>query len=654
MRLLTTLFFFLIVGAMSFSVAGENDSERLENGYDEHVSVTAARTPIPIDETGNSITILTREDIERRGYVFLGDLLRGLPGLSISRSGPAGTQTQIRVRGAEANHVLVRIDGVDVSDAFGADELPLEMITSYDIERIEFVRGPQSGLWGSDAVAGVINILTRSNHDPGGSARIEAGSFGTVRAGGRYGYGNDRLRFDGSISHVDTEGTNISRQGSEKDGTRNTTATASLRYTPSTKPFSLEFSARHTNSTSDFDAIDFVTTGLPVDAANTTDTDLTLIRVAGRWRPEGSRWSHETTLSSVGTDVQTLLNGIPDTSTRVDKLEASVQSSVDLGREGGSRGQRLTLAVDHERRDFSQRGIASPFGDPNQDQEIDNTGVSVEYRFRSCERWAASANVRHERNSDFDDITTFRLTGSVGLKGGKTRLRAAVGTGQKAPTFIERFGYFPNSFIGNPDLKPEQSIGLEVGVDRQLGKSAMLGVTYFNDTLEDEINGFFFDATLGGFTAVNESGKSDREGLEVMFTTPLAEHLDLQATYTYTDSTQPDGSGGSERELRRPEHVASVSVDWRTGGDKLKFRGSLNHKGRSTDLYFPPFPMPSQRVRLDGYFLADIHVSFRLTQQVDLLGRVDNLLDETYEDVFGFRASGIGAYVGIGFRSDAR
>jgi vitamin B12 transporter len=639
---------------MSFAIAGETDSEPLETGYDEHVSVTAARTPIPVDETGNSITILTREEIEQRGYVFLGDLLRGLPGLSISRSGPAGAQTQIRVRGAEANHVLVRIDGVDVSDAFGADELPLEMMTSYDIERIEFVRGPQSGLWGSDAVAGVINILTHSDRDPGGSARIDAGSFGTVHAGGRFGYGNDRLRFDGSISHVDTDGTNISRQGSEKDGTRNTTATTSLRYTPSTKPFDLELSARHTNSTSDFDAIDFVTTGLPVDASNATDTDLTLIQVTGRWRPEGGRWSHQGMLSSVGTDVQTVLGGIPDTSTKIDKLGASVQSSVDLGREGGPRGHGLTFAVDHEQRDFSQRGLALPFGDPNQDQEIDNTGVSLEYRFRSHERWAASANVRHDHNSDFDDITTFRLTGSVGLKGGKTRMRAAVGTGQKAPTFIERFGFFPNSFIGNPNLKPERSTGFEIGVDRQLGKSAMLGVTYFNDTLDNEINGFFFDAGLGGFTAVNESGESDREGLEVVFAAPLAERLDLQATYTYTDATQPDGAGDTERELRRPEHLASVSVNWRTAGNRLKLRGSLNHTGSATDLYFPPFPMPSQRVQLDSYVLADVQASFQMTQQFDLLGRVENLLDETYEDVFGFRTSGVGAYVGIAFRSGAR
>ena len=648
------LFFFLsmqlIVGS---TLAEDPDSDPIETGYSEQVSVTAARTPIPVDETGNSISILTREQIEERGHMFLADLLRGLPGLSISRSGPVGSQTQIRVRGAEANHVLVRIDGVDVSDAFGADELPLEIMTSDDIERIEFVRGPQSGLWGSDAVAGVINILTRSDRDPGGSARLEGGSFGTVRAGGRYAYGNDRIRLDGSLSHVDSDGTNISRQGSEEDGTRNTTANASVRFTPVT-PFDIELSARHTESTSDFDAVDFVTTGLPVDAANTTDTNLTVIRLAGQWRPEDGRWTHQATLSSVGSDVRTELSGIPDTSTKIDKFGVSLQAAVDVGRGRDPRRHGLTFAVDHEQRDFSQRGAASPFGNPNQDQDIDNTGVSVEYRFRAKGRWATSANVRHESNSDFDDITTFRLTGSFGLGGGKTRLRAAAGTGQKSPTFIERFGFFPGSFIGNPNLQPERSTSFEIGFDRQFGEAATLGVTYFNATLDDEINGFFFDATAGGFTAVNEVGESDRNGLEVVFAAPVIARLDLQATYTYTDATQPDGSGGTERELRRPKHLASLSVNWRTAGNRFKLRGSLNHTGDATDIYFPPFPMPSQRVRLDSYLLADVHALFRLTDHLNVFGRVENLLDETYEDVLGFRASGIGAYAGISFLSGAR
>ncbi len=642
------LLLFVLAGAAQ-AAARAPDSDPLESGYSERVSVTAGRTPIPVDESGNSISILTREQIEARGNVFLADLLRGLPGLSISRSGPVGSQTQIRVRGAEANHVLVRIDGVDVSDVFGSDELPMEIFTSDDVERIEFVRGPQSGLWGSEAVAGVINILTRSDRKPGAVARIDAGSFGTLHAAGRYAQRTERLRFDAGISHIGSDGTNISRQGSEKDGTGNTTASASLRYASVSKPFELEFGARHIASTSDFDSIDFVTTGLPVDAPNTTDTDLTLIRLAAGWRPNDKRWNHSASLSSVGTDVQTSLSGVPDTSTRIDKLGAAFQSTVRLGGEDGPRGQQLTFAVDHERREFSQRGIASPFGDPNQDQEIDNTGVSAEYRLRFAERWAASANVRHENNSDFDDITTFRLSGSFGLTGGKTRFRAALGTGQKAPTFLERFGFFANSFFGNPALKPERSTSFEFGFDRQLGNAGMLGLTYFNAALKDEINGFFFDATLGGFTAINETGESDRRGFEVALTAPIGSRVDVQASYTFTDATQPDGSGGTEREIRRPKHLAAAALNWRTAGNRLTLRASLSHTGEATDLYFPPFPMPSQRVRLDGYLLADVHASFRVAERLTLFGRVENLLDDTYEDVFGFEASGIGAYVGLGY-----
>jgi vitamin B12 transporter len=633
---------------------GDIAAEPLDTGYSERVSVTAARTPIPVDETGNSITILTREDIERRGHVFLADLLRGLPGLSISRSGPAGAQTQIRVRGAEANHVLVRIDGVDVSDAFGADEIPLEILTSFDIERIEFVRGPQSGLWGSDALAGVINILTRSEGTPGGTASVEAGSFGTVQAGGRYGFGNKRLRFDTSVSHLDSDGTNISRQGSERDGTENTTATAHLRYTPSERPFDIDLTARHTDSVSDFDDIDFVTTGLPYDAVNSTNTRLTAVQATGRWQTAGSRASHLATLSSVGTSTRTLLGGAPDTATEIDKLGVSFQTTIDLGRELRHSKHLLSFAVDHEQRDFIQRGTASIFGDPNQDQDIDNTGLVVEYRFSAPDRWALSANVRHERNSDFDNITTFRLTGSVGRQNAKTRFRAAVGSGQKAPTFIERFGFFPNSFIGNPDLHPERSMSFEVGLDRRIGELATFGLTYFNDALEDEIRGFFFDAVAGGFTAVNESAESNRRGLELEFGVAFQQRLDLRGSYTYTDATQPDQLGGTERELRRPEHLASLSAAWRTAGQRFRLNASLHHTGNTADLFFPPFPMPAQRVRLDDYLLANANASFALAARLDLLARVENLLNETYEDVYGFANSGIGAYAGIRFHSGAR
>ncbi|NIM01859.1 MAG: TonB-dependent receptor [Acidobacteria bacterium] len=648
LRLFSSVSSLLLLIAVAPATAEEPDPTPLDSGYSEQVSVTAARTPIPVNETGNSISILTREQIEERGHVFLADLLRGLPGLSTSRSGPVGSQTQIRVRGAEANHVLIRIDGVDVSDAFGADELPLEILTSDDIERIEFVRGPQSGLWGSDAVAGVINILTRSDAGTGGSVRLEAGSFGTLRAGGRYARDGERVRFEANVSRVDSDGTNISRQGTEDDGTSNTTAGASVRFTPSA-PVDVELSARHTDSSSDFDTIDFVNTGLPIDAANSTDTDLTVIQLSGRWQPQTGRWTHEGRLSSVVSAVATELGGVPDTSTEIDKLGISLQSAVDLGRGEDPRRHGLAFAVDHERRDFSQRGSASPFGDPNQDQEIDNTGVAVEYRFRVRDRWAASANVRHEGNSDFDDVTSFRLTGTYGVAGGKTRLRAALGTGQKAPTFIERFGFFPGSFIGNPKLKPERSRSYEVGVDRQFGESGTLGITYFRAQLEDEINGFFFDTTAGGFTAVNETGESDRAGIELLLIAPIGERIDLQVGYTFTDSTQPDGAGGNERELRRPRHLGSFAANWRSMAGRFALRGGLYLTGDATDVFFPPFPNPPQRVALDSYLLGELHARFRLHERFELFGRVENLFDETFEDVYGFRGSGTAAYAGVGF-----
>ena len=627
--------------------AAEEHDEPVDSGYQEQLSVTASRTPIPINETGNSITILTREDIEARGYPFVADLLRGMPGLSIARSGPAGSQTQIRVRGAEANHVLVRIDGMDVSDLFGADELPFELMTSDDIERIEFVRGPQSGLWGSDAVAGVINIITRPSGDTGGSAQVEGGSFGTGRADARLDLGSEYLRFDIGVSRLDSDGTNISRQGSEADGTRNTTATAGLRWNPAQSRLSFEVSARHTDSESDFDSID--STGLPVDAANVTETDLTLLQLRASWVSEQSRWSHEVALSSGATDVATVQVGFSDTSTEIDKLGASFQSSVDLGRRGSAQGHRLTLAVDHEQRDFSQRGTASPGLDPNQDQEMDNTGLAVEYRYRSSERWAASAAVRHETNSDFDEVTTFRLTGSIGFDKGKTRVRAALGTGQKAPTFIERFGFFPDMFLGNPDLQPAESSGFEIGVDRQIGRRAQLALTYFNDSLENEINGFFFDVAAGVFTAVNQAGKSDRRGFEAAFEAPLGERLDLRGSYTYTDATEPDELGGTQREIRRPKHLASLAVNWRSSSNRLRVRGSLNHTGSSTDVFFPP-GQARLIVDLDSYLLADLFVSVAVSGQVDVFVRGENLLDEEYEDVVGFRGSGVGGFAGIRFR----
>jgi len=613
----------------------------------EKVSVTASRTPISLAETGNSITILTRDEIERRGALFLADLLRGIPGISVSRSGPAGSFTQIRARGAEANHLLVQIDGVDVSDAFAGDEMPYEMMTSEDIESIEFVRGPQSGLWGSDAVAGVLNIITRDSDRRGGAISLEGGSFGSQRVAGKIGLGSDTLRLTANLSRFETDGTNISRQGGERDGTENNSASARLIWAPEERGYEIDFNVRHTDSESEFDDVDFVTTGLPIDADNVTNTELTLAQVTINLdRGDARRWNHRMALSSTSSDTETFRSSFFDGSTAIDKLAASLQTTAVWGDSGGSQ-HRLTLALDHERRDFEQRGTASMFGDPNQNQELDNTGIAVEYRFREGNRWAATATVRQEQNSDFDDISTFRATASYSLRDEKTRLRTAIGTGQKAPTFLERFGFFSTTFIGNPDLLPERSTSWEVGVDRQVGPTGNLALTYFNAQLEDEINGFSFDAGSGAFTAVNLNGESDRSGIEASFDAPLSHGLDILVSYTYTDSDEPNSLGGTQRELRRPRNMARANLGWRSlDGDWNLWLGA-DFNGAQQDIFFPPFPTPSQRVEIDDYLITDFTASWRIAPSFSLTGRVENLLDEEYENVFGFTNSGVAGFIGL-------
>ncbi|MDH3785584.1 MAG: TonB-dependent receptor [Acidobacteriota bacterium] len=633
------VFLFLCLGV----VAAEPDEV-----YTETVTVTASRTPVLVEETGSSVTVIDREEIERRQSIFVGDLLRAVPGVAISRAGNGGSLTQIRVRGGEANHVLLSIDGVSISDAFAGDEVPLELLTVFDLDRVEVLRGPQSGLWGGDAAAGVINLVTR---DPGAAAgralQFETGSFGLLRGAGQIGLGDGAHRATFSGSFHDMDGTNVSRTGNEDDGSSSGLAHARYRFAPESSPFVLELGGRFIDTESEFDGVDFVVTGLPTDADRRTETSLSILNARGAWTRDDSSWRHELNVSRVSSDTETVVDASFDSSTAVDKNFVSWQSTVALP---GTLNQRLTFAVDHESREFEQRGIASFFGDPNQSQKLDADGGVIEYHLGQ-DQWDWAASVRHDRHSDFDDATTFRTSFARRWHDGATRLHVSAGTGHKPPTFGDRFGFFADTFIGNPNLQPEESSGWDVGVDRRLGKRYRVGATYFRERVTNEINGFFFDATAGAFTAVNEDGDSDRQGVEVSVIAQLSPPVQLATTYTYTDAREPNGLGGEAIELRRPRHSGNLQLHYNPS--RLPFDVAINASFVDTqrDIFFPPFPAPPERVPLDSYVLLDITGRYQFHDNYELFARIENALDEEYEDVIGFATPELGAFVGLRFRS---
>jgi len=300
--------------------------------------------------------------------------------------------------------------------------------------------------------------------------------------------------------------------------------------------------------------------------------------------------------------------------------------------------------VDHEREDFVQRGTASPFGDPNQTQKLDTSGYVLEYRAAPKESLNLSAAIRYDDSSAYDAATTYRLTASYALQ--ETRLRASLGTGQKSPTFGDRFGFFPDTFIGNPNLKPERSRGWEIGIERALGNRTSLTATYFDVTLEDEIDGFVFDPTSFQFTAANVSGRSERHGVELTASAELSPSLDFGASYTYTDSTQPDGSGDLVDEIRRPQNVGAFNLNY-AANERVNVNVNVTYNGSQYDTFFPPFPRSPERVTLASYTLVTLAASYQMTPRLELFGRIENLLDEDYEDVYGFNTPGIGAFIGF-------
>lgn len=622
----------------------------------EIIVVTASRTPVPESLVGSSLTIIDQSELSRRQAISLADLLRDVPGLAVSRSGVMGSTTQIRVRGAEANQVLVLIDGVEANDLTQGSEFNFAHLAAADIERVEVMRGPQSALWGSDALAGVINVITRSRAQGlAASGYLEGGSFGTVHGGGSIAGGNDHYHFHAGGSRIDSDGSNISSTGSEDDGYENSTLYFSAGVQP-LENFSFSASGRHVDATNQFDTIDFVVTGLPVDGDLETDVAQDYARAEARLALLDGRWEQVLSGNFTSTENDNFNGGVETESTQGRKYGLDYQTSVFLSTTGSFPADHtFTFAVDYEEEDFTQRGTATPFGDPNQDLGTDALGLVGEYRLGVGRSFSLSISGRRDDNSDFNDDTSYRVTGAWSYAATGTRLRAAYGTGSKNPSFTERFGFFSSDsqsfFVGNPELAPERSRGWDIGIEQSLLNSDLeLGLGYFREHLKNEINGFVFDPALGpfgAFTARNVDGTSRRRGVEFTAGWSLPFDLRLKGFYVYLDATEPDAAGVQIEEVRRPRHTGGVNLNYTFADGRGNLNLNIFYNGEQEDLFFPPFPQPITRVSLDEYVLVSLAAEYRVLENLALFGRVENLTDERYEEVLGFRSPGLGAYGGV-------
>ena len=604
--------------------------------------VTARLQPISINDVASSITIITREEIEQRQVKYLSDLLRDVPGFAVSQAGGAGSQTQVRVRGAEANQLLVLIDGVRANDPALGDEFQHQFALTSNIERIEIIRGPQSATWGSDAMAGVINIIRKKNVTSQYlSGNVGGGSFSTINLAVDAGYSGDVYRLSGGISYLDTDGTNISRGGNEKDGAENTTANIALDFDAG-DAFTFGFSGQVVDASSEFDDIDFFVTGLPQDADRVTESKQSFLTGDVRYARSESPFSVNFSVRLLDTDHQNFGDGVWASSTAAETLELRLRGGWAIGQ-----NHSVNFALERQDIDYSQRAEVSIFGDPNQDQSYDMNGYALEYVGKPVADITWTLSGRLDDYSDFDDATTWQLAGAFKLSSA-LRLRGSVGTGSKVPTFTERYGFFEDLFIGNPDLKPESSQGWEIGIDTNWaeGRQTLL-LTYFDQGLQDEIDGFVFDLDTFMFTAENKNSDSKRRGVEAVFDARVGKSWLFGTSYTYTDATEKDAMGQSVHELRRPKHVASFLANYYFADNRGNLNLNVNYSGKQLDVFFSPVTFKLDHVDIPSYTVVDLAGSWKLTESLELTARASNLFDEEYEEILGFVRPGRAFYAGL-------
>ncbi|HWE19101.1 MAG TPA: TonB-dependent receptor [Hyphomicrobiaceae bacterium] len=605
---------------------------------------------VPLEKIGSAVTVVTGEQLRAQQIRNAADALRSLPGVAVSRSGGTGNLTQVRIRGAEAPHTLVLIDGIEAN--ITADgEFDFSNLSADDLERIEIIRGPLSSLYGSNALGGVVNIVTRSGRGPLAlTLKSEVGSLGTRDFAARFAGGSDKAHIAVSQQWRSTDGFNIAPLGDESDGSR----LSSFALKGGVRPLpgvTLDFTTRYIDKTADRDAFGNPkapdgTLATAFDDRSVLDNRIFLAGANLRWDMLEGKLTHElraTHNETITADRDATFGGLFKNVSEAEK--AAYLATYRLDSPGLWAKHSFTGLIGTEAERFTSKSDFS--GGAGERSQVAYAG---EWRGEFWDRLFLTAGVRRDDNDNFQDFTTWRLAASLALREVGLRPHASVGTAVKLPTMFEQFG-ITAQFVPNPNLAPEESVGWDAGLELTLLKGrAFLDVTYFNADLTNKIFGSEVilpdpDDPDGQpkFTAVNLPGQSTRQGVEIAARFKLSPDLSLGAAYTYTDARDRDGL----REVRRPPHAARADLGYAFANGRGTATLAVIYNGTTDDLGFKIPTFEQQRVLLDPYWVVNAAVSYKLQQGVEVFGRVENLFDQRYQEVFGFEAAPITAFAGI-------
>jgi vitamin B12 transporter len=610
----------------------------------QEVVVTATKIPTPPDKVSNAVTVITGEDIADRQLKSLPEALATVPGLNIVRSGGPGEVSSVFIRGTNSNHVLVLIDGVDATDPSIPSGFDFGQTLLGDVTRIEVLRGPGSSLYGSQAIGGVINILTTPpGGPPAATASIEGGSFGTFnqRLGangeiGGLGYALDLEHFRSDDTPVTPPDLLPPGQKAIGDAYDNLTASGRFRAALGAD-LSLDATIRYTRSIVRFTGDDeALFPSVPNAQQSVEDRGELFSRVEARQSLFDGRVT-----SALGLDYTQYRTREqdPDTGFGVPPPILTDGSRVGADWQGDIKLSPATTLV---------------LGLGDKDDRLQNAGVPahdndgwgfVELQSTLLPGLTAAASVRLDDYEREGEAATWHVGATYTVAATGTKLNATAGTAFRAPTLADLYVSFPAfGFFANPNLRPQQSFGYDLGFEQPFAQDCYsLGVTWYHNDIRDLI-----DATFDPVTFTSTLANIDRAttfGIESFATAKVTDRLDLRADYTWT--VAQDSDTGLEL-LRRPKAKVSGTATWRPA-DRLTVSATALYVGSWVDAN-RSFSIP--RLNAHPFATFNLAAEYRAAANTVIYGRIDNLLDRRYQDPVGFLQPGFGAFVGVKLRFD--
>jgi len=597
--------------------------EKRQSDSDTPVIISATRTPIPYRDAASSATVIREYDLEALAEPLITDALRGVPGLDIRRNGPPGQTTSLFLRGTNDNHVKFMLDGIDVTDPGTPTGTPLldHLLTS-GVGQIEIIRGPQSTLYGSDAIGGVVNIITRTSRsgDPAFRYEVEGGSFYTSRQRVTAEAGNQYVHAFMAATYFDTQGISASSAGTERDPYRNTHLATRLGITP-TDELSTDIVLHYIHAQTEFD-----NSGAD-NPFNQTDSEQLFMKVEPKLYLADGRWVSTLNLNLANQQRETLefaFGSFFDFFFEGSAYEADWQNDIEV-----TEWNLLTLGAAYR---YEQSESASDFATAENDRDIASVYVSDQFKL-----WEGRVHIvpgiRHDLFSDFGGHTTWRIAASYRHLESDTTFRGSFGTGFNAPSLFQLF----DPFSGDPSLSAERSKGWDAGVEQRLfGGKVSVGATYFHNDIDELIE---FDLTTFGYV---QTGAARTRGVEAFAVIEPCENLLIRPSYTYTDAENLDTGAPL---IRRPQHKGGMDVIYRFLDRRATVALGLFYVGERDDIVAGTFP--GVVAENDDYVLVRIAASLRVHDNVELTARIENLLDEDYQDVLGFNSPGVAAYGGV-------